>query len=121
MGLMLEEKLTGKVIDPGVDVPPEKFVEAVKEHNVNYVALFGTIVDDNHGEYMKETIRAPTDAGPPGQCQSAGGGAPVTCEPLQMISVPTDMPDSGTAVDIAKKLIGAAIWFISVYFSAGWA
>ena len=103
---MMLEGAGFEVIDLGVDVPPEKFVEAVKEHNANYVALSALLSTTMVN--MKETIQALTDAGLRDSVKVLVGGAPVTQSFADDIGADGYAPDSGTAVDIAKKLIGAA-------------
>ena len=103
---MMLEGAGFEVIDLGVDVPPEKFVEAVKEHNANYVALSALLTTTMVN--MKETIQALTDAGLRDSVKVLVGGAPVTQSFADDIGADGYAPDSGTAVDIAKKLIGAA-------------
>ena len=103
---MMLEGAGFEVIDLGVDVPPEKFVEAVKEHNANYVALSALLTTTMVN--MKETIQALTDAGLRDSVKVLVGGAPVTQSSADEIGADGYAPDSGTAVDIAKKLIGAA-------------
>ncbi|MEM2185266.1 MAG: corrinoid protein [Candidatus Methanomethylicia archaeon] len=50
-----------KVIDLGVDVPPEKFVEAVRIHNPEIVGMSGLLTISY--EFMKKTIDALKEAG----------------------------------------------------------
>lgn len=70
------------VIDLGIDVPAEKVVEAVKEHDVKIVALSGvlTLAIDS----MKATIEAIKAAGLE-DVKVIIGGAPVTAEVCSMI------------------------------------
>ncbi|NLY29897.1 MAG: cobalamin-binding protein [Firmicutes bacterium] len=103
---MMLEGAGFEVIDLGVDVAPEKFVEAVKEHNANYVALSALLTTTMVN--MKETIQALTDAGLRDSVKVLVGGAPVTQAFADDIGADGYAPDSGTAVDVAKKLIGAA-------------
>jgi 5-methyltetrahydrofolate--homocysteine methyltransferase len=103
---MMLEGAGFEVIDLGVDVAPEKFVEAVKEHNANYVALSALLTTTMVN--MKETIQALTDAGLRDSVKVLVGGAPVTQAFADDIGADGYAPDSGTAVDVAKKLIGVA-------------
>ncbi|NLA57826.1 MAG: cobalamin-binding protein, partial [Firmicutes bacterium] len=57
---------------------------------------------------MKETIQALTDAGLRDSVKVLVVGAPVTQAFADDIGADGYAPDSGTAVDVAKKLIGAA-------------
>ncbi|NLY52147.1 MAG: cobalamin-binding protein [Firmicutes bacterium] len=103
---MMLEGAGFEVIDLGVDVAPEKFVDAVKEHNANFVALSALLTTTMVN--MKETIQALTDAGLRESVKVLVGGAPVTQAFADDIGADGYAPDSGTAVDVAKKLIGAA-------------
>ena len=103
---MMLEGAGFEVIDLGVDVAPEKFVQAVKEHNADFVALSALLTTTMVN--MKETIQALTDAGLRDSVKVLVGGAPVTQAFADDIGADGYAPDSGTAVDVAKKLIGAA-------------
>lgn len=50
-----------RVIDLGVDVPPERFVEAVKNHNPDIVGMSGLLTVSY--ESMKRTVEALKEAG----------------------------------------------------------
>jgi len=50
-----------EVIDLGVDVPPEKFVEAIKQHNPDIVGMSGLLTLAI--ESMKKTVEAIKEAG----------------------------------------------------------
>ena len=65
-----------EVIDLGVDVPPEKFVEAYKEHNADIIAL-SALLTTTMSE-MKNTIKAFVAAGERENVIIMVGGAPVT-------------------------------------------
>ena len=103
---MMLEGAGFEVIDLGVDVAPEKFVEAVKEHNADFVALSALLTTTMVN--MKETIQALTDAGLRDSVKVLVGGAPVTQAFTDDMGADGYAPDSGTPVDVANKLLGAA-------------
>ena len=57
---------------------------------------------------MKETIEALSNAGLRGSVKVMVGGAPVTQSFADDIGADGYAPDSSTAVDVAKQLIGVA-------------
>ena len=74
---MMVEAAGFQVIDLGVDVPPEKFVETLRENPdcrmVGLSALLTTTMDN-----MRATVAAIRAAGLPGEVKIMVGGAPVT-------------------------------------------
>ena len=67
-----------EVIDLGVDVSPEKFVEAVRVHQPQIVAMSALLTTTLKG--MKMTVDALREAGLDGQVKVMIGGAPVSRE-----------------------------------------
>ena len=65
-----------KVIDLGIDVDPDKFVDAVKENNPQIVAFSGLLTTTLAN--IPEHIKALEDAGVRNKVTLAVGGAPVT-------------------------------------------
>ncbi len=65
-----------EVVDLGIDVPPQKVVEAAKDQGITIIALSGvlTLALDS----MKATVRAFADAGMRDQVKIIIGGAPVS-------------------------------------------
>jgi len=93
-----------EVIDLGVDVPPEKFVEALNEHPdckiVGASALLTTTM-----EAMKNTVEAIHAAGYKGKIKIMVGGAPVTREFADQIGADAYTPDAGSAASKAAELV----------------
>ena len=89
------------MIDLGVDVPAEKFVEAAKENNAVIVAASGLLTTTMPA--LKETSLALKDAG----FTVIVGGAPVTQAYADEIKADGYAPDAGSAVTKAKELIKA--------------
>ncbi len=90
-----------EVIDLGVDVAPEKFVEeatAAKVHLVGLSTLLTTTMPA-----MQKTIDALKDAGI--SVKVMVGGAPVTQDYADKIGANGYAADAATAVDVAKSLV----------------
>lgn len=94
-----------KVIDLGVDVAPEKFIEAIKEHNADILAMSALLTTTMPS--MKLTIDALTEANLRDKVKVMVGGAPVTQEWAEEIGADGYAPDAASAVDKAKELLSA--------------
>ena len=92
-----------KVVDVGIDVSPEKFVEAVKDSDAQVVALSALLTTTM--PQMSEVIKAIQDAGV--SVKTLIGGAPVTQSYADEIGADGYAPDAASAVDVAMELIGA--------------
>ena len=90
-----------EVIDLGVDVGPEKFVEQVKTAKAQVVGMSALLTTTMPG--MEKTIKALKDAGTPVKVMI--GGAPVTQDYADRIGADGYAPDAASAVDIAKSLV----------------
>ena len=93
-----------EAIDLGVDVPAEKFVEAVKANpNCKIVAasaLLTTTMDS-----LRNTVKALADAGCRDQVKIMVGGAPITQEFADDIGADAYTPDAGSAAVKAVELV----------------
>ena len=92
------------VVDLGIDVAPEKFVEAIKNQNCTVIGLSALLTTTM--PQMKNVIDAVNEAGLDAKVMI--GGAPVTQNYADEIGAQGYAPDAATAVDVAKQLIGAA-------------
>jgi len=90
-----------QVIDLGVDVGPEKFVEQVKAANAQLIGISALLTTTMPG--MEKTIKALKDAGIPVKVMI--GGAPVTQDYADRIGADGYAPDAASAVDLAKSLV----------------
>ena len=90
-----------EVIDLGVDVGPDKFVEQVKSSKAQLVGMSALLTTTMPG--MEKTIKALKDAGVPVKIMI--GGAPVTQDFANKIGADGYAPDAASAVDIAKTLV----------------
>ncbi|MCL2628272.1 MAG: corrinoid protein [Oscillospiraceae bacterium] len=93
-----------EVIDLGVDVPPEKFVEALGEHPdcklVGASSLLTTTMVS-----LKNTVDAIHAAGYKDKVKVMIGGAPVTQEYADEIGADAYTPDAGSAATKAIELV----------------
>ncbi len=90
-----------QVLDLGVDVSAEKFVEQVKSSNAHLVGISALLTTTMPG--MERTVKALRAAGL--QSRVMVGGAPVTQGYADKIGADGYAPDAASAVDLAKKLI----------------
>lgn len=94
-----------EVKDLGVDVAPEKFVEAVRAGDVNIVALSALLTTTMTS--MQATIEALQQSGLRDQVKIIVGGAPVTEEYARQIGADGCAADASRAATLAKALIGS--------------
>jgi len=90
-----------EVIDLGVDVGPEKFVEQVKTAKAQLIGMSALLTTTMPG--MERTIKALKDAGTTVKVMI--GGAPVTQDYADRIGADGYAPDAASAVDLAKSLV----------------
>ncbi|MEA4807193.1 corrinoid protein [Acetobacterium wieringae] len=100
---MMIESAGFTMVDLGVDVPDERFVEAIKEtDNVTLVALSGLLTTTMPSlKSAVETIKASGLTG----FKVLVGGAPVTPEFAAEIGADGYAPDAGSAAVKAKELV----------------
>ncbi|SPF37063.1 Dimethylamine corrinoid protein 1 [Candidatus Desulfosporosinus infrequens] len=102
---MMLESAGFKVIDLGVDVSADKFVEAIKQNsNVTLVGCSGLLTTTMPS--MRETVQTLKASGLTG-FKVMVGGAPVTQEMADEIGADGFAPDAGSAVVRAKELVQA--------------
>jgi 5-methyltetrahydrofolate--homocysteine methyltransferase len=90
-----------EVVDLGVDVKPEKFVELAKTRGVQLVGMSALLTTTMPG--MEKTVKALKDAGL--TTKVIIGGAPVTQDYADKIGADGYAPDAASAVDMAKSLV----------------
>jgi len=95
-----------EAIDIGTDVPPDKFVEAIKKHQPRVVGMSALLTTTMRE--MKNTLEAIQEAGLRKQVKAIIGGAPVTDRYAKEIGADGYAPDAATAVDLVKSLIAKA-------------
>ena len=103
VGMMMESGGM-EVIDLGMDVEPEKFAEAVREHNPDIVGMSALLTTTMLA--MKDTIEVLQEEGLRDNVKVIVGGAPVTSEFADEIGADGWAPDAASAKDLAIELIG---------------
>ena len=93
-----------EVIDLGVDVPPEKFVQAAREKDGTIVALSALLTTTML--MMKTTIEALHNAGLRPKTKVMIGGAPITQQFAAEIGADGYSNNAGAAVALARRLVG---------------
>ena len=91
------------VIDLGTNVPPQKFVEAAKEHQPQIIGLSALLTTTMPS--MKSTIEELRAAGIT-DSKIIIGGAPITQDYATQIGADAFAPDAASAVEVARKLVG---------------
>src|SRR5690349_9506508 len=92
-----------RVIDLGVQVAPEKFVDAVREHKPDIVGFSAFLTTTM--PMFKANINALTKAGLREEVIVMVGGAPVTQEYADAVGADGYAADASTAVKRAKELL----------------
>ncbi|MCI0516167.1 corrinoid protein [candidate division KSB1 bacterium] len=103
---MMLEGAGFEVIDLGVDVTPEKFVNAAKERNAGAIGMSALLTTTMLN--MKETINAVKKEGIQDKVKVVIGGAPVTQNYANEIGADGYAPDAASAVSEVKRLLKVA-------------
>ena len=90
-----------EVIDLGVDVPAEKFIEQAKVADVQLIGMSALLTTTMPG--MEKTIKALKDAGI--SAKVVIGGAPVTQGYADKIGADGYAADAASSVDVVKSLV----------------
>ncbi len=91
-----------EVVDLGVDVPTEKFVDIAKETGAQIIAC-SALLTTTMGE-MQNVVEAVKAAGMRDKVKIMIGGAPVTDNFCKQISADYYTPDAASAADVAAKI-----------------
>lgn len=102
VGMMLEGA-GFEIVDVGINAPPEKFVDAARQHPDAIVGLSALLTITM--QEMGTTIRALRGAGLANRVMV--GGAPVSQQFADEIGADGYAPDAGQAVALAKRLVAA--------------
>lgn len=92
-----------EVINLGVDVSDEKFVEAAEEHKANIVCMSALLTTTM--VYMKEVIKAFEKAGIRNDVKIMIGGAPLSEKFAKEIGADGYSDNANAAVTLARKLL----------------
>ena len=90
-----------EVIDLGVDVKPEQFIEQVKKSGVQLIGMSALLTTTMPG--MEKTIKILKESGL--SAKVIIGGAPVTKDYADKIGADGFAADAASAVDMAKSLV----------------
>ena len=94
-----------EVINLGVDVSSDKFVEAVREHDANIICMSALLTTTMN--YMKEVVAAVEAAQLKDRVKIMVGGAPLTEGFARSIGADGYSSNANAAVTLARSLMGA--------------
>ena len=100
---MMLEGAGFEVVDLGVDVSADKFVEAVKEHQPNIIGMSALLTTTMVN--MPEVIKALENAGLRDKVKIMVGGAPITQNYADQIGADGYSSDATSATDKAKTFL----------------
>ncbi len=92
-----------EVVDCGIDVPAEKYIEVIKESGAKILAMSALLTTTM--PQMAEVVKAVKEAGM-GDIKTMIGGAPVTQAYADEIGADGYAADAASAVDKARELTG---------------
>jgi len=95
-----------EVTDLGIDVPPERFVEAAKEKGDGAIVAMSALLTTTM-TMMKKVIQALEEAGLRSKVKVIVGGAPVTQQYAEQIGADGYSDNASGAVALARRLVGA--------------
>ena len=90
-----------ELVDLGVNVRPDRFVEAAREHDAEIIGLSALLTTTMPG--MRGIVQAVRAAGL--RSRVVIGGAPTTPEFATEIGADGHAPDAGSAVDVVRRLL----------------
>lgn len=94
-----------EVIDLGVDVAPEKYVEAALQENAKLIACSALLTTTMNA--LKDVVQTVEDKGVHGEIKIMAGGAPVTQDFCNEIGVDYYTDDATSASDLAVEILAA--------------
>ncbi len=100
---MMFESAGFEVIDLGVDVSPEAFVDAISSNDANFVALSALLTTTM--DTMRRTINIIEEKGLKGKVKVLIGGAPVNQSFADEIGADGYAADAGSASKLAKSML----------------
>jgi len=100
---MMLEGAGFEVEDLGIEVPAQKFVEAVREHKPEILGMSALLTTTM--VHMPDVIKALEEADLRDGVKVVLGGAPVTQEYADKIGADGYAPDAASAVELAKRLV----------------
>lgn len=94
-----------EVINLGIDIAPDKFAQAIREHNPQVLAMSALLTSTM--PQIQVVIDYLEQAGLRDKVKVIIGGAPVTREFADSVGADGFAPDAASATDLAKELISA--------------
>jgi 5-methyltetrahydrofolate--homocysteine methyltransferase len=95
-----------EIVDIGFNADPEKFVEAIKEHQPDVVGMSAMLTTTMRA--MAHTIKAIEEAGLRDQIKIMVGGAPVDAAFAERIGADGYGSNAPAGVELAQEFVGAA-------------
>lgn len=92
-----------EIVDLGINTPPEKFIEAIQQHQPKIVGMSAMLTTTML--VMKKTIEAIKASGAQAQAKIIIGGAPITQRFADEIGADAFAKDAVSAVDKVKELL----------------
>jgi len=102
VGMMLESR-GYTVINAGIDVSSEKFVQFIREHKPDILAMSALLTTTMLG--MKDTIELMKEEGLKDQVKVIIGGAPISNDFADEVGADGFAPDAASAVDLCNRLL----------------
>ena len=102
--IIMTEGAGFEVKDLGVDIPAERFIEAIRDEKPDVLMLSALITSTLNS--MRDTVQAIQEAGLRDQVKILVGGAPVTAEFARKIGADGYAPDAAGAARIALQIVG---------------
>ena len=103
VGMMLEGA-GFDVVDAGIDIAPDKFIQIAKEKDADIIGLSALLTTTMPA--MKEVVTSLKGSGLKGKVKVMIGGAPVTQDYADEIGADGYAADAASAADKAKELLG---------------
>ena len=103
---MMLEGAGFEIIDLGVDVSPEKFIETAKEKKADLIGLSALLTTTMPS--MKDVVKAVGESSLKDKVKVMIGGAPLTQSYADEIGADGYAPDAASAVDEVKQLLGVS-------------
>jgi 5-methyltetrahydrofolate--homocysteine methyltransferase len=103
---MLCEGAGFEIVDIGFNADPEKFIDAIKQHQPQIVGMSAMLTTTMRA--MGQTIKAIEEAGLRDKVKIMVGGAPVDKDFADVITADGYGSNAPSGADLAKQLVGAA-------------
>ena len=100
---MMMESAGFKVINMGVDIDPDAFIQAIKDNDADILALSALLTTTM--PMMAQTIKSVEESGLRDKVKILVGGAPVNQSYADEIGADGYAPDAGSASKLAKALL----------------